>query len=70
VSRLAHALKGGCGSLGAVEMTRSAAELEAAGASGDLTRVPELLDRLEKDFGRARAALDGNFSAGNGREQS
>ena len=70
VSTLAHALKGGCGSLGAVEMTRLAAELEEAGASGDLTRVPELLDRLEKDFGRARAALDGDFSAGNEREQS
>lgn len=40
-------------------MTRLAGELEGAGASGYLTRVPGLLDRLERDFGRVRTALDG-----------
>ena len=45
-------------------MTRlAAAELEEAGPSGYLTRVPGLLDRLEKDFGCVRTALDGELSA-------
>jgi hypothetical protein len=39
-------------------MTRLAGELEGAGASGYLTRVPGLLDRLERDFGRVRTALE------------
>lgn len=58
VRRLAHALKGSCGSMGAVEMTRLAGELERAGASWDLSRSQELLERLEEDFRRVRAALE------------
>jgi hypothetical protein len=34
------------------------AELQNVGASGDLGHAAELLDRLEKEFGRVRPALE------------
>ncbi len=58
VHRSAHTLKGSSGSIGAKTMAEICSELEAVGASGDLSRAPELLEQLEKEFGRVRMALE------------
>jgi two-component system sensor histidine kinase/response regulator len=58
VGRVAHTLKGSSGNMGATRMTTICSELEAVGASGDLSRAPELLERLEEEFGRVRVALE------------
>ncbi len=63
VGRVAHALKGSCGSMGAMEMTRLSNTLERAGVSGDLSPAPGLLDALEDEFGRVRAALEAERTA-------
>ncbi len=58
MERIAHTLKGGSGSMGAERMSAICAELQDVGASGDLPSVPGLLNRLEEEFGRVRAALE------------
>ena len=58
VERIAHTLKGSSGSMGAQRMSAICGELQDVGASGDLPRVPGLLERLEKEFGRVRVALE------------
>ncbi|MDQ3942733.1 MAG: response regulator, partial [Actinomycetota bacterium] len=58
VERISHTLKGSSGSMGAKTMAEICAELQDVGASGDLSRVPELFGRLEEEFGRVRAALE------------
>ena len=58
VESIAHSLKGSSGSMGARRMSAMCAELQDAGASGDLPSVPGLLERLEEEFGRVRAALE------------
>jgi CheY-like chemotaxis protein/HPt (histidine-containing phosphotransfer) domain-containing protein len=58
VERIAHCLKGSSGSMGAQRMSAICAELQDAGASGDLPKVPGLLERLAEEFGRVRAALE------------
>jgi HPt (histidine-containing phosphotransfer) domain-containing protein len=58
VERVAHTLKGGSGNMGAKDMSRICAELEDAGASGDLSRAPALVGQLEEEFGRVRPALE------------
>lgn len=50
VERIAHTLKGSCGNMGAVRMAKLCEELQGVGASGNLARVPELLDQLEAEF--------------------
>jgi CheY-like chemotaxis protein len=55
---IAHTLKGSSGSMGAQGMSAICAELEDVDASGDLPKVPGLLERLEEEFGRVRAALE------------
>ena len=62
VERIAHSLKGGSGSMGAERMSAICAELQDVGASGDLHRAPGLLNRLEEEFGRARAALEAELA--------
>ncbi len=57
VERTAHTLKGASGNMGALGMARTCAELEEAGGSGDLSRVPELLARLDAEFERVRQEL-------------
>jgi CheY-like chemotaxis protein/HPt (histidine-containing phosphotransfer) domain-containing protein len=52
VRRLAHSLKGGCGSVGAEEMAELAGELEAAGGSEAWPQVQLLSQSLEQAFGR------------------
>jgi CheY-like chemotaxis protein len=58
VERIAHKLKGSSGNMGATHMAALCSELEEIGTSGDLSRAPELLKRLEEDFGRVRTALE------------
>ncbi len=58
VERVAHALKGSCGNMGATGMAATCAELEEAGRSGGLARAPMLMERLEAELGRVRAALE------------
>ncbi len=57
VERTAHTLKGSCGNMGARRMHELAADLQAIGASGDLSGAAERLDLLEEEFGRVRLAL-------------
>jgi len=62
VGRIAHTLKGSSGNMGATRMTAICSELEDVGASGDLSRAPELLERLEEEFGRIRMALEAKIA--------
>ena len=57
VERMAHMLKGSSGNMGARRMSRLCGRLEVAGASGDLSRAPQLLGALEAEFGRVDRAL-------------
>ena len=57
VEEKAHMLKGGSGYMGAARMAQMCARLEEIGASGELSRVPEMLDAIEMEFGRVRPAL-------------
>ncbi len=58
VQRVAHVLKGSCGNMGASRMATLSAQLQEVGASGDLAGAPQLLERLEEEFGRVRPALE------------
>jgi two-component system sensor histidine kinase/response regulator len=62
VGRIAHTLRGSSGSMGATRMTTICSELEDVGASGDLSRAPELLERLEEEFERLRMALEAKIA--------
>ena len=64
VERAAHTLKGSSGNMGAARMAAVCAELEEAGASGDLGRAPGLLARLEEELGRVRPALEAEVARG------
>ena len=58
VERVAHALKGSSGNVGAMRVAAVCAELETVGRDRELTRAPELLDQLEVEFDRTRQALN------------
>jgi len=62
VKTIAHTLKGSSASMGAARMTAGCSEMQDVGASGDLYRAPELLNRLEEEFGRVRAALEARIA--------
>ena len=64
VERVAHTLKGSSGNMGAVRMSGICAELQDVGASGDLTRAPDLLAGLEEQYGRVRPALETEMEDG------
>jgi two-component system, sensor histidine kinase and response regulator len=66
VERIAHTLKGSSGNMGATPMAQICAELEDVGASGDLSRAPELLERLEEEFWRVRLALESEVARSQG----
>jgi two-component system, sensor histidine kinase and response regulator len=57
VERLAHTLKGSSANMGARGMADLCARLEVAGASGDLSRGPRLLQRLGEEFARVDRAF-------------
>src|ERR687889_737818 len=63
VEETAHMLKGGSGYMGATRMAEICAEIQALGASSELSRVPELLDTLETEFERIRPALEAAVTA-------
>ena len=62
VGRVAHALKGSSGNMGAKRMAALCAELEEIGHSGELERAPVLVERLGAEFGRVRPALEDEVS--------
>ena len=64
VELVAHTLKGSSGNMGARRMSAICAQLEDAGASGDLSHAPRLLGDLEVEFGRVRPALEAEMSRG------
>jgi signal transduction histidine kinase/DNA-binding response OmpR family regulator len=57
LAKLAHTLKGSAANLGAREMVRVCAELEAFGRDGDISIVPSLVADLERQFDSVRDAL-------------
>jgi len=57
VEETAHMLKGGSGYMGAAHMAEICGGLQGLGASGELSRAPELLDDLEAEFKLIRPAL-------------
>ena len=57
VERIAHTLKGSSGNMGAKRMAALCAELEKAGASGELSLAPELLECVEAEFGSLGSVL-------------
>jgi two-component system, sensor histidine kinase and response regulator len=57
VGRIVHTLKGSCGNMGARSMGTLCTELEEIVRSEELSAAPELISRLEEEFGRARVAL-------------
>jgi HPt (histidine-containing phosphotransfer) domain-containing protein len=63
VEETAHMLKGGSGYMGAVQMAEICAGIQGLGASGELSRAPQLLDELEAEFKRIRPALEAAISA-------
>src|SRR5215204_3644268 len=63
VEETAHMLKGGSGYMGAVRMAKICAEIQGLGASGELSRAPQLLDDLEAEFKRIRPALEAAVTA-------
>jgi two-component system, sensor histidine kinase and response regulator len=62
VERVAHALKGSCGNMGALRMEPLCTELEEIGRSEDLAAAPELISRLEEEFGQVRAVFEEELS--------
>jgi HPt (histidine-containing phosphotransfer) domain-containing protein len=57
VSQMAHKLRGGGSTLGALRVSDIAAELETRAAAGDLTLADELVDRLRNALDDTRAAF-------------
>jgi CheY-like chemotaxis protein/HPt (histidine-containing phosphotransfer) domain-containing protein len=62
VERIAHALKGSSGNMGAVRMAALCTELEEMGRSGELAAAPGLVFRLADEFGRVRAVFEEDMS--------
>jgi CheY-like chemotaxis protein/HPt (histidine-containing phosphotransfer) domain-containing protein len=58
--RAAHTLKSPSASLGASVFAGMCAELELMGRSGTLEGTRTVLERLEQEYGRVRAALEGH----------
>jgi CheY-like chemotaxis protein/HPt (histidine-containing phosphotransfer) domain-containing protein len=58
VGQAAHTLKGSCSNFGAERLRQACFLLEQAGGEGNLGRAPELLAAVEKEYNRARAALE------------
>ncbi|HEV2093549.1 MAG TPA: hypothetical protein VGR18_10335 [Rubrobacter sp.] len=55
-------LRWSCGNIRAVRMAALCTELEAIGRSEDLAAVPVRISRLEEEFGRVRAAFEGELA--------
>jgi signal transduction histidine kinase/PleD family two-component response regulator/HPt (histidine-containing phosphotransfer) domain-containing protein len=57
VDRQAHTLKGASGNVSAVSLQNAAMQLEVAGKNGDLSRAPEMLNTIKKEFERVKKAM-------------
>ncbi|MFC1735999.1 response regulator [Candidatus Hydrogenedentota bacterium] len=57
VSRIAHSIKGSCGTITAIQMRTAALRLEAAARNEGLDQADELLDNLESEFENVRTCL-------------
>ena len=64
IFRTVHTLKGTCGYLGAGGLARICRELERLTTTGPVTAGLPLLDELEAEFGRVRAALERELGEG------
>jgi PAS domain S-box-containing protein len=62
VKELAHMLKGGSGTLGAVQMAELCKQLEAKGYAGDLSQTQALWQALAAEFARVRSALEAELT--------
>ena len=62
LERSAHTLRGSCSNMGARSMEALCAELEETLRSGGLGAAPQLISRLEEEFGRTRAELEREVS--------
>ena len=62
IEETAHLLKGGSGYMGAVQMVEICTRLQELAISGDLSRAPDLLDALEKEFTRVHTSLEAAIS--------
>ncbi len=69
IEREAHKLKGGAGNLTAVPLARVASELEKACHSGALEGAGRLIERLEGEFRRLEAYVNGLILPGESREE-
>ena len=54
----AHALKGGCGLVGAEALAALCAQIEDRGRAGSLARVPELIESLQAKYAEVRQLLE------------
>jgi two-component system sensor histidine kinase/response regulator len=63
VARLAHAIKGSAGNLGARHLAQLCADIETRAEAAEFDVTSESLDRLQREFTRARAALTTNRNA-------
>ena len=62
VSSVAHALKSGSASLGAMKLSAVCRELEAAGSSGCLEGAVELMERFDEELDGLETALQARWS--------
>jgi PAS domain S-box-containing protein len=58
LERAAHALKGASGNMGVRRIRALCLHLEAIGKSGAVSRAEELMEALEREWSRAKAALE------------
>ena len=63
VTSVAHWIKGGAASLAATELSELCGEIETAVRTGNVDRVPALIDSLELCFERTRIALQDEIPA-------
>jgi signal transduction histidine kinase/DNA-binding response OmpR family regulator/HPt (histidine-containing phosphotransfer) domain-containing protein len=63
IERTGHALKGSSGNMGATGMAAIGAALQGAGQKHDLAGARGLVEDMEAEFARVRAALDSAFPA-------
>jgi two-component system, sensor histidine kinase and response regulator len=59
LERAAHTLKGAAASIGAAALQISCRELEEAGKVAALDNAPHLFNRVESEFSRLKAEVDG-----------
>ncbi len=64
LERSAHTLKGCSGNLGAQELSRLSADLQAAAKAADWPRAETLVDAVGREFAQARIELEAERAKG------